>query len=140
MKFEYPVVFKRQGDGSFVLSCRDLPEAVSQGRDRDDALLAAEGALQAAIEFRMREGLAIPKASAPRRGERPIGLPPETAAKAALYGVMRERGISKVQLARQMGINEKEVRRMLDPGHATKVPRIAEALRALGRQLRIEVV
>jgi antitoxin HicB len=37
------------------------------------------------------------------------------AAKAALYLAMREAGISNVQLARKLGCDEKEVRRMLDP-------------------------
>jgi antitoxin HicB len=36
-----------------------------------------------------------------------------------------------------MGINEKEVRRMLDTGHGTTLPRIAEALEVLGRHLHI---
>lgn len=140
MKFEYPVAFEKHRDGTFVLTCRDLPEVVSQGKDDEDATLAAEGALQAAIEYRIRESLDIPKPSNPRRGERLVSVPPETAAKAALYLVMEEQGISKVELARQLRINEKEVRRMLDPGHSTKIPRIAEVLRFLGRNLRVELV
>jgi plasmid stabilization system protein ParE len=32
--------------------------------------------------------------------------------------------ISKIELARKLGIDEKEVRRMLDTGHGTKLPRI----------------
>jgi hypothetical protein len=35
---------------------------------------------------------------------------------------------------------EKEVRRMLDPGHVSKIPRIARALQALGKRLQISVV
>ena len=60
-----------------------------------------------------------------------------TAAKAALYVAMREAGVSKMELARRLGVDEKEVRRMLDPGHGSKLPRIAEAIEALGRHLRI---
>jgi antitoxin HicB len=46
------------------------------------------------------------------------------AAKAALYLAMREAGITNAQLARKLGCGEKEVRRMLDPRHPTKLPRI----------------
>ena len=53
------------------------------------------------------------------------------AAKAALYLAMQEAGMSNVQLARKLGCDEREVRRMLDPRHPTKLPRIKEALEVL---------
>jgi len=53
------------------------------------------------------------------------------------YDAMRDAGISKMELARKLGIDKKEVRRMLDAGHGTKLPRIAEAVEALGRHLHI---
>ena len=58
-------------------------------------------------------------------------------AKAALYMAMSEAGITKVQLARQLGIDEKEVRRLLDPHYASKLPRIAQAIQLLGKRLVI---
>jgi len=140
MRFEYPVVFEDAGDGIVVITSRDLAEVTSQGSRGDDATLAAEGALQAAIEYRILKGLDIPQPSTAKRGEQRIPLAPETAAKAALYLVMRERGMTNVDLARQLNIDEKAVRRMLDPGHPTKIPKIAEALRLLGRSLRVELV
>lgn len=140
MKFEYAVAFEEAGDGILVISCRDLPEVNSQGVKGDDALLAAEGALQAAIEYRIREGVDIPSPTSAKKGEKGVMLPPETAAKAALFLVMREEGVSNVDLARRLNVDEKSVRRMLDPGHASKIPKIAEALRVLGRGLRLELV
>jgi len=140
MKFEYPVAFKRSDGGTVVISARDLPEVSSQAKKKESTDLIAQGALQAAIEYRVLSGLDVPKPSLGKRGERLISLPPETAAKAALYMVMRERGISKLELARQLKINEKEVRRMLHPGHSTKIPRIAEVLQSLGRSLRMELI
>jgi antitoxin HicB len=38
-----------------------------------------------------------------------------------------------------MAKNEKEIRRILDPKHPTKLPAMAEALRALGKRLVIGV-
>jgi antitoxin HicB len=61
------------------------------------------------------------------------------AAKAALYLAMREAGMTNVQLARRIGRDEKEVRRMLDPRHPTKLPRIKEALEVLGKRLVVSV-
>ena len=61
------------------------------------------------------------------------------AAKAALYLAMRGAGITNVNLARKLGCDEKEVRRMLDPRHPTKLPRIKEALDILGKRLVVSV-
>jgi antitoxin HicB len=61
------------------------------------------------------------------------------AAKTALYMAMKEAGIANVQLARKLGCDEKEVRRILDPRHPTKLPRIQEALDVLGKRLVLGV-
>jgi antitoxin HicB len=49
-------------------------------------------------------------------------------------------GISKSELARRLGKDEKEVRRMLDPRHPTKLPALTAVLRALGKRLVVGVV
>jgi antitoxin HicB len=61
------------------------------------------------------------------------------AAKAALYLAMGEAGMTNVQLARKLGCDEKEVRRMLDPRHPTKLSRIKEALDVFGKSLVVSV-
>ena len=66
-----------------------------------------------------------------------VSLPAETMAKAALYVAMKDAGITKVQLAKRLGVDEKEVRRLLDPHYGSKLPRIAQAVEALGRRLVI---
>jgi antitoxin HicB len=58
-------------------------------------------------------------------------------AKAALFVAMRQAGISKLQLARRLGVDEKEVRRLLDPHYGSKLPRIAQAISVLGQRLVI---
>lgn len=91
--------------------------------------------LQAALESRIRDNESLPVASKPRRGEVVVSPPAATAAKSVLYDAMREAGISKSELAQRRGVDEKEARRMLDAGQGTKLPRIAEAVEALGRHL-----
>ena len=85
----------------------------------------------------MQGGLPLPAPSKARRQEHWVSPPAETVAKAALYVAMAEAGISKVQLAKRLGIDEKEVRRLLDPHYGSKLPRIAQAIDALGRRLVI---
>jgi len=136
----YPAKFER-GDraGVMVISFRDVPEAVTQGKGERDALWQAADCLEEAIAGRIADGRVIPKASRAARGERLIPVPAPMAAKAALYLTMAEARVTKAQLARKLGCDEREVRRMLDPRHATKLPRIKEALEALGKRLVVGV-
>ena len=78
-----------------------------------DALLQGADCPEEAIAGRIRMEEGIPLPSRPRRGEHPIPLPGLMAAKAALYLTMKEAGITKVQLARRMKCDEKEVRRLI---------------------------
>jgi antitoxin HicB len=52
---------------------------------------------------------------------------------------MKEAGISKLELARCLGCNDKEVQRLLDPKYPSKLGRIEEALAAIGQELVVGV-
>ena len=138
-RFEYPVRLTRAKEGGFVVSCRDLPEAITQGDSREDALAQAMDALDEAFAARMKAGEDFPVPSAARRGEVLAAPPAESVAKAALYVAMREANVSKVEMAARLGVDEKEVRRLLDPHHPSKLPRIAQAIELLGKRLVIEL-
>jgi antitoxin HicB len=138
--FVYPARFEcGDGPGVVVVTFRDIPEAITQGSGEADALWQAGDCLEEAIAGRIADGRPIPKASRTGRGERTIPLAAPMAAKAALYLAMEEAGMSKAQLARKLGCDEREVRRMLDPRHATKLPRIQKALELLGKRLVVGV-
>ena len=122
-----------------MIGFRDIPEAITQGNGERDALWQAADCLEEAIAGRIADGGEIPKASRAARGERLIPVSSPMAAKAALYLAMREAGITNAQLARKLGCDEKEVRRMLDPRHPTKLPRIKEALDVFGKRLVVSV-
>jgi antitoxin HicB len=85
----------------------------------------------------MVEGIDFPEPSKAKRREHLVAPPAETMAKAALFVAMRQAGISKLQLARRLGVDEKEVRRLLDPHYGSKLPRIAQAISVLGQRLVI---
>jgi antitoxin HicB len=138
--FVYPVKLER-GDraGVLVVTFRDVPEAITQGKGERDALWQAADCLEESIAGRIADGREIPKASRAVRGERMVPLAAPMAAKAALYLAMQEAKMTNVQLARKLGCDEKEVRRMLNPRHATKLPRIKDALDVLGKRLVVGV-
>ena len=138
--FVYPAKFERGNKpGVLVVTFRDVPEAITQGDGRKDAAWQAGDCLEEAIAGRIADRREIPEASLLARGELPIPLAAPMAAKAALYLAMRDAGMTNTQLAQRLSCHEREVRRMLDPRHPTKLPRIQEALGALGKRLLLSM-
>lgn len=139
-EFAYPVTLTPDmTDGGFVVTFEDIPEAITQGETVADALAEAADALEEAIAGRIRRGDRIPEASS-AAGRPRVFVPAQTAAKAALFLALKETGISKSELAARLECDEKEVRRLLDPRHPSKLPRIQRALAVLGKGLSIRLV
>jgi antitoxin HicB len=144
--FAYPAVLTPEKRGHFTVQFPDLPEAITSGRNLADALAQAADCLEEAIAGRVSDGLDIPEPSAPRhkRGSRAgkdavVLLPAAMAAKAALYLAIRAAGVSNSELARRLDVDEREIRRLLDPRHATRLARIQQVLEALGQRLVVSL-
>jgi antitoxin HicB len=134
--FTYPATLKPDREsGGFTVTFRDLPEAVTQGEDVAEAIAQASDCLEEAFAGRIRLEESIPEPSRTRKGEYPVPVPVLMAAKAALFLAMKEAGLTKVELAKRLKCDEKEVRRMLHPRHKSRIDRIEAALEALGKQL-----
>jgi len=133
-QFAYPAHFTPDGRGSFMVRFRDLPEAITNGRDMADAIEQAADCLQEALAGRLVRRDAVPKPSKQRRGERRIPVAMYLAPKLALFTSMKRAGINNSELARRIGVTEVVVRRMLNPKHETKAGKIEAALRALGKE------
>ncbi|HEY8021936.1 MAG TPA: type II toxin-antitoxin system HicB family antitoxin [Thermoanaerobaculia bacterium] len=140
-EFAYPVILTPDhDDGGFVVRFPDLPEAITQGEDELDALEEATDALDEALAGRIRRGDEIPRPSERRRGQQVVLPTPLIAAKAALYLRLRTSGLTKSDLARTLNCDVREVRRLLDPKHPSKLPRLVRALAALGGRLELMLV
>jgi antitoxin HicB len=139
MATSYPMSFTwSDEDRAYHVRCRDLPEIVTAGATKAEASDMAADALEVAIAGRIEDEEDIPAASKLRKGERLVALSAQLAAKAAVYGAWRQAGISKIALAKRLGIAEGEARRILDPRYGTKLDRIEAALAALGHRLVID--
>jgi antitoxin HicB len=135
----YPAVLEPEADGGFVVTFRDLPEAVTQGDDLEKALEAAMYVLGVALEFRIKDEEPWPEPSPVAEGERLIELPMLIEAKLALMRRMHETETSKVELARLLGVSEGAVRRLLRFDHRSHIDRIEAALRCLGGRLELRL-
>lgn len=137
--FTYPAVLEPGDESGVVVSFPDVPEAITEGDDQADAVAKAAEALGLALLAYARAGRALPVPGKVGGGLVPVTVEAEVAAKLAVLDAFRTAGISKSELARRLGRDEKEVRRILDPMHATKLPALTAALAALGRRLVIGV-
>ena len=135
----YPVVLKRASNGTVVATFPSVPEAHTVGNDEAQALRRAPDALETALAIYVDERRDLPWPTRPRKGQRVVTLPPMAAAKLAIYSAMRDRGVTQVELAQRIGCDPKDVRRLLDLAHHSRLDRLDAALTALGKRLIIEV-
>ena len=136
--FDYPVILEAQPEGGFVVTFPDVPEAITQGEDEEEALLYAVEALESALLFYIndRAPLPVPSEADGRPTVRPSAL---ECAKLGVYRAMTEQGIKKAELARRLGWHLPQVDRLFDLSHASRFDQIEAAARALGRHVEVRV-
>lgn len=135
----YPARIEPDGDG-WMVSFPNIPEALSGGATREEAMEFAKDALQTALEFYFDEKRKIPEPSKLKKGHVAIELPASVAAKVLLLNEMIKQQVRPADLARRLGTTPQEVNRLTQLGHATKIDRISNALLALGKRLELRAV
>ena len=136
--YAYPATFEPD-DGAIMVTFPDLTGANTYGADRAEAEAQAADCLLETLAVRMLEREDIPTPSRPRRGQVLIPLPTLAAAKVALYRTMREKGVSKAELARRMRCDMQQVRRLLKIGHGSRLDQLDAAFAALDKRLILDV-
>ncbi|MDX6916525.1 type II toxin-antitoxin system HicB family antitoxin [Pectobacterium carotovorum] len=122
--------------GGYVVSFPDIPEALTQGDTREDALKEALDALVTAFEFYFEDNQRIP-APGNITGDC-VEVPASIAAKVLMLNAFVDSGLTQVELASRMGVKKQEVTRLFDLHHSTKIDTIQKAISAMG--LRLELV
>jgi antitoxin HicB len=133
--YRYPVKLTPDDNGTILATFPDVPEAVTFGDTRRDALKRAVQALEAALKIYVddRRDLPVPRGS---RGRGPlVALPALTAAKVALYQAMRSGGVGVAELGRRLKRPYSHVNRLLDLNAPSPFHQIENALTALGKQI-----
>ncbi len=138
MRYAYPCVLAPEEDGGFSVSFPDVPEALTCGDDRSEALAMAEDALAVALGAYVRAREDIPSPGPLLSEQVLVAVPLVVAAKLALYTAMREQELSKVGLAARMGVSEGAIRKLMNPGHRSHIRQVEKALKHLDRQLVVE--
>ena len=139
--YSYPATLERDEDGRYVVRFPDLPEALTDGVDKMEALAEAADCLSEALASRIVDGEEIPSPSSLDRGQYLISPDPIIALKAALHTALEARGMTIADLADRLGMKDwHQAARLIDPKRPSKLRRLAAALDALDRKVEIVVV
>jgi antitoxin HicB len=133
----YGVTLTPEDNGTLLVTVPDLPEAMTFGEDRDDALARAVDAIETALMGAMmaRAEITEPRFSGPDL----VTLPALSSAKIALYQAMRAERVGKAALAKRLGVALPQIDRLLDLKHSSRLDAIERAFAALGREMTIVV-
>lgn len=139
MAFSYRYTLERQENGWWLVRFPGIPEALTEGETQEEARTNAVDCVIAALEGYMKAGRRLPRGGAGNTGRDRAVLPSLVTAKLAVYETMRARGWSKLKLAKQLGMPENSVRRLLDLRHSSQMWIIDEALAKMNAELRIDL-
>ena len=136
----YLANFEQDGDG-YLVTFPSLPEAITGGKTWREAFDKAVDALEVVLLTYAKDGREIPPND--KRSSAPDGVlvvpSAHVMAKIAFIEAFRGSELTRVALAKRLGKVESEVRRMLDPYHATKLTALEDAMKVLGKRLVVTV-
>jgi len=137
--YHYPINVHFEKD-HYWSSCLDLPEAHSAGNTLEELLANAVEGISLALSIYVDQGRIIPRASAIRTGQHLVHLPALTLAKIALWNAMCQQRACVADLARWLGVSHTAASRLVDFSHHSKIERVEQALKKLGRRLEVSAV
>lgn len=135
----YPALIEADGDG-FMVSFRDIPEALTGADTYEEALNMATDALVTAMDFYIEDKRTVPQPSKAEAGEVLIELPDSLVIKLMLLNEMVAQKLRPQDLANRLKVDRRNVTRLLDLNHATKIDSLSQAFAVLGKRLEVRVV
>jgi antitoxin HicB len=139
MNMAYPVTFKTYANGQVGAFFTDVPEAMTAGAGEAEALDRAQDALVVALSGYLDDGRPLPVPGKAKRGQAVVCLPPRVALKLAIHDAMRELAMTQAQLGERLGVDGRQVRRILDLDHESKLSQLEAALAVLGLRAAVSV-
>lgn len=134
----FSIELTRDDNGTFLVTCPDLPEVTTFGEDEEDAKLRALDAIEEAVAGRIADREEIPVPS-PTEGRVEVMLPVLVALKVHLHQIMVASGVRKADLARKLDVHAPQVDRLLNIRHASRLDQMEAAFRALGHRIDLHV-
>ncbi|MDZ4067034.1 MAG: type II toxin-antitoxin system HicB family antitoxin [Tabrizicola sp.] len=134
----YPARFQKERDG-YVVTFRDIPEALTSGATKKEAMAMATDALATAMEFYFEDRRQVPMPTKARKEEELVEIPASVAVKVLLLNEMLKENMTPSRLAKKLDTSPQTITRIVDLHHATKIDTLADAFKAMGKTLNFSV-
>lgn len=132
---KFPGKLTADAEGGFMVTFRDIPEAISQGDDEKEALELAKEALLSAFMKYVEEQRQITMPSPQNHDEILFPLPSSVVAKVLLFNEMTRQQIKPDELANRLNLAPLVITQLINMRTPAKLDAIQSALLALDRDL-----
>ena len=139
MAFGYRYSLEKQENSWWLVRFPGIPEALTEGETEEEARANAVDCVITALEGYIKARRPLPREGAGHAGIDRAVLPSLVTAKLAVYETMRLKGWSNVKLARELGMSENAIRRLLNLRHRSHLWIIDEALAKMNSELDVDL-
>lgn len=134
----YAAVLQAQPEGGFTVTFPDIPEAITEGNTREEALFHASDVLTLCLDERIESGDALPAASKVKGG---VWIEPAAAIQAAVAvrTARLAQGRTLAELARALGTSWAAAQKLESPRANPTIKQLERTAAALGKRLVLSV-
>jgi len=130
----YQAILDPQPEGGFTVTFPDLPEAITEGDSREEAVFNATEVLGLCLDVRMEQGEALPR---PTRMDGGVWITPPASAQVAiaLRQIREAQGKTLSDMARLLGTSWPAAQRLERPNANPTLRQLDRAAAAVGKRL-----
>ncbi len=136
----YPVRFMPSDEGGFTVVVSGVDGAISEGRSREEAEVAAVEVIADMAAYYLDEKCPIPPPPQAKDGEELVRIPIVMALKIVLRNEMLSQNVTQKELSRRLGVSAQSLWQTLDLSRTrTSIDALYDAFCALGKKLVFSV-
>lgn len=135
---KFAAVLAPQPEGGFTVTFPDIPEAITEGDTREEALFHAADVLTLCLDERLASGDTLPVASKVKGG---VWVEPAAAIQAAVAvrTARQHKGLTLAELARALGTSWAAAQKLESPNANPTIKQLERTAAALGKRLVLSV-
>jgi len=140
MLWDFPIeLIPDEEDGGFVVTFPDIPEAITQGENREEVFLYAQESLETALMMYIEKQRDLPRPS-PAKNHPTISPDALECAKLSIYVAMREQKVPKMELAQRLHWHIPQVVQLFDLDYTSQLAQIEQVAASLGKRVELQIV
>ena len=135
----FVIDLQKGDDALYTAQSVSFPDIVVRGATEEEACTKLQRAVERVFFTALKGKKLIPMPTKVNKNRFVVTFPALVMAKIYLVNTMIEKRIQKTELARRLQCHMQQIDRLLDFSHASKIERVEEALKVLGRGLELKM-